>query len=109
MSACFEAITRAAEHIEQHGELLKIYGYDEIPTRADEPACAVGWIGYFAQMSGHIENVAREFLGVELEEVSVRLHDLTPEPKEYWFKSGSLCARTLRRYARKYHAGVEGE
>lgn len=116
----FDAIMRAADQIEWHPEL---WDYDcvDVPT-CDGGGCALGRIGYFLGIRGHVENVA-EAMGLfhptypEWEFYN-RIQAIVGEPsiEEMWPRWAddhrfllanapvAEIARALRAYAHKYHA-----
>lgn len=98
----YQAIMRAADHIEARPELFDFYA-GNVPE-CDSPACAVGWIGHFAGMPAWTDHTdsTRALFGLDhwvwIERVFGR----------QWGDPGTRTADKvpglLRAYANKYHA-----
>ena len=118
MTTVYEAIMRAADHIERNPGEFKFVA-TEIPVRpgCGTPGCALGWIGCFLDMRagtslfvGH-ERVP-ERLGIEPTQETIfgtatfyaRMKDLCFSKSDAWAFDAKMCADTLREYAEKYHA-----
>jgi hypothetical protein len=118
-----EAILKAANQIEREPSCWS-YMKDMVPE-CGTPGCALGWIGHFAGVRGHIDNVA-VLLGVERVEGTIqwgfynRIQSLTggrPLPQthttadDYFLTHATLpqIAEVLRLYADKYHPAPKVE
>ena len=115
------AILQAADHIEQHPHRFEFL-VNDVPSHDDTCACALGWIGFFSNaypapsnaysLGVIVENVARDFLGIETPEHRAlfsavefyeRLNTICGAENDQWTASPKLCAKALRAYADKYH------
>jgi hypothetical protein len=117
------AILQAADHIENQPTRFRFL-VNHVPSVEDACGCALGWIGYFSNKYptntfgySHlwgvtVENVARDFLGIETPEHRAlfsavefyeRMNVLCGAEDDQWTASPKLCAKALRAYADKYH------
>lgn len=99
-----QAILQAADHIglnpDQFSFLERV-----TPEKCGTPACALGWIGFFAGARGENHREALPLLGLEHSaEGAWKFYDRCEELNSYkWKMSAGNCAATLRLYADKYH------
>lgn len=115
----YRAIMMAADHIEQHPESWN-YFRCTVPSCGTE-GCALGWIGYFAGMSGEISGVAKA-MGLSHPKYREwqfydRIQEIVGAPslseigwgfgvdEQFFLRTASTpeIARVLRIYAKKYH------
>lgn len=112
-----DAILKAADQIEQHPEL---FDFIEVGVpRCGSPGCALGWITFFSEPTKHIKrNYTCDFDVVYFDGALGELGLL--EPSQFydrmdrfnllrfftgarWTRDAQLCAKSLRKYAKKYH------
>jgi hypothetical protein len=104
----YDAIMKAAEHIEQSPSTFHFGAY-LVPSDCGSPGCALGWIGMFAgrHRAGVAVNlVAKEILGVTGAEFYDRMAHINAakRPSGWWRDTPQIVAENLRAYAAKYHA-----
>jgi hypothetical protein len=112
----YDAILAAADHIEKYPQCFE-FTNARVPSDRGDTGCALGWIGYF------LNKHAAEFPGPRHWHDEVAL-DLLRVPRGYsflstshiyerieclagtsrWMDEADICAKALRRYAKKYHA-----
>lgn len=116
MSNIYDAIMKAADHIERHPEEFE-FMETRVPRSCGSPGCAIGWIGHFAKTKParlfglvperpeyagkSIGVVCRQVIGVGGRSFYRRL-DATGH--RGWQENPDACAKALRAYAQKYHA-----
>jgi hypothetical protein len=118
----YDAILRAADHIDRHPKLFD-FGRTRIPADRRTPGCALGWIGYFA---GRTKARIPIMLGLSFVHRGIAI--VTPEGGtdavitvtaiEFyermdslaigaWRKDAHACADAMRLYAERYHKPIE--
>lgn len=120
----YYAIIAAAEQIEKHPGSFKFTTSCVPKDDCGSPGCALGWVAHFAGYEGPpadhdltmmsaVGAFARDFMKVPLSnnernaEMSFygRMDRLEPGDAPYpWIDDAAICAKTLRLYAKKYHA-----
>lgn len=95
-----EAILKAADHIEANPGLFD-FGIPMVPNNCWARGCALGWIGYFADVQGEsISKVSTQLLGLRDSGVFYgRMNEWGAD----WDDTATEAARALRLYADKYH------
>lgn len=83
------------------------------PDDCGTPACALGWIGFFAGISGENHRAALPLLGFSLDSDGAigfytRCDRIHGADDYAWTRSATLCASVLRLYADKYHPADDG-
>jgi hypothetical protein len=97
-----EAILKAADHIEGNPGLFDFYGRD-VPER-DSPACALGWIGYFAGLkSGTCNGRVSDAVFGTLDTGTFYGRMASLCGSGWWMRNAKGCAQALRAYADTYH------
>jgi hypothetical protein len=105
----YNAIMKAANHIERHpGEFD--FNQIPIPGACGTPGCALGWIGFFYG-TGKCAQLDNGYNGAHAVAVLLGFSNAGPfyhrmgelDASRRWSCDPSLCARTLRLYAAKYH------
>ena len=116
MTTVYEAIMKAADHIERNPEDFNFMSV-AIPS-CGTPGCALGWIGSFGGLSKGscgFSDAATDLLKLEPELLGGSGSCETSEFAFYnrmdalcgnmlWRKAAHVCADALRKYAEKYHA-----
>jgi hypothetical protein len=70
-----------------------------VPSSPNDCGCALGWIGYFADMRDEaVSIVSEKLLGIDGGAFYGRMDGMNID----WAYSSSVCAATLRRYADTY-------
>lgn len=102
----YDAIMKAADHIERHP---KLFNFAEVwVPDCGTPGCALGWIGHFAGVKhdGYPQALSEIHVPRALTCASwdfyARLESLTGGPR--WRNDAAICARGLRLYAAQYHS-----
>jgi hypothetical protein len=113
----YQAIMKAADRIEQYPQEFN-FGSIGVPNECGTPGCALGWIGFYADVTPGIvgfSTAAREILRLPATRYDgaiegapeftfyKRMDELTGGTTA-WRNSAPRCARGLRLYAAKYHA-----
>lgn len=98
------AVMKAAKFIEKNPERYNFFYGDKPAARGKQPACALGWIGYFLGVKRrdwfYLDGVAERIgLGDGQHAFYDRMDRLS---RGSWTSAASVCAKTLRRYATKY-------
>lgn len=102
----YQAIMRAADHIEQNPELFDFHA--SVVPECGSPGCALGWIGFFANISPGISvSDASDAMDTSDWTFYHVMDALTEdvgddENGNGWMANARLCALGLRRYAEKY-------
>jgi len=98
-----DAILRAAYHIEHNPEQFDFHGIDR-PNNCDTPGCALGWIGFFANIDPSGVQCIVKATATALGTSSAHFYDVMDTCAETsgWIDSAQLCAKGLRAYADKY-------
>lgn len=97
------AILQAADHIEQHPECFD-FMVIAVPDNCGTPGCALGWIGFFAQLGvGRHSEVA--------DEMQIHSCDFYDRMDKFvgtkWVESPALCAKGLRSYADEFYPAAQ--
>jgi len=107
-----EAILKAADSIEQNPKLFNFGSCYAPNTDCGTPGCALGWIGLHAGMAintrgdrigkfvGSLDGVANLTIG---DKDAFTFYFRMSKLESLWKSSASMCAKTLRFYADKYH------
>lgn len=105
----YQAIMRAADQIEQNPTTFRFFSTD-IPNVCGTPGCALGWIGFFADLP-RMNRVSHDLLGLTDSDTPENgdrtFYSRMNELDEYqyrWHTNASHCSKTLRLYAARYHA-----
>lgn len=106
----FDAIMKAADWIEKKPKLYD-FTINGIPPECGVPACALGWIGYFAKIDGgkyggHFSQELLEKAGLTTLSTFLGRMD---KISNVWHQNPKVASSTLRLYAKKYHGGENYE
>lgn len=108
MTSLYTAIMQAADHIERNPKEFNWWSTvcPEHPG-CGTPGCALGWIGTFAGMSADgmgLRETATLLIGSEEPmEFYCRMDESCEEGVNGWTDNPRICAKTLRRYAERFH------
>ena len=114
MTTVYEAIMLAASQIEGNPEKFDFMA-TEVPSTCRTPGCALGWIGHYLGMGSRTEYISHRHVPEKLGIQSPNPDDphsgavafyriLDGFGESGWRHSAAICAATLRKYAKKYHA-----
>lgn len=105
MMNTYEAIMRAANHIERNPSSFDFDKTDIPAPDCGTPGCALGWIGCFAGITGGIEEVADHGEGNSLLKIDQKIfyRRMDELAGALWIWSATKCATGMRLYAEKYH------
>lgn len=113
MNELRKAILKAATSIENNPKLFDFYTYDVVKPECGTAGCALGWVAFHQKIklkkdptqssrgSRFIRTQTRQVIGCGEEEFYNRMDRI--EPQIEWRNKASICARTLRGYANKFH------
>lgn len=91
-------VLMAADRIERFPDSFDFWAC-RVPSSTCDCGCALGWIGYFADMRDEeVSIVSEQQLGIDGGAFYGRMDGISME----WVNSSSACAATLRRYADTY-------
>lgn len=109
----YNAIMKAADHIERHPNDFNFMQWC-VPGSCGSPGCALGWIGFFAGLSGDAGSVA---LAMGMDPISAghqshradmvfygRMYALYPGEHCGSWKNLNVLPTALRAYAERYHS-----
>lgn len=106
-----QAILSAASFIESHPKQFNFFSVST-PSRCGTPACALGWIGYFAGHRGGLHRVVLPKLGLSEDAAgAIQFYERCNVigGMRNWRESAEAVVATLRGYADKFHPseGIE--
>lgn len=107
------AILQAADHIEAHPSALAFFN-GRVPDNISGDGCPLAWVGFFFGMEKDKPVAMRSHRMIQemfpdsgykaLEAFFRRMDEFLPERLHFvWANNAKVCAKTLRKYADKYH------